>query len=44
LLAEWMTYGVSEIDSHELDIARFYDHAKMDEYVVSRAEESFNKI
>ena len=44
LLAEWMTYGVSEIDSHELDISRFYDHAKMDEYVISRAEESFNKI
>ena len=44
LLAEWMTHDVSEIDSHELDIARFYDHAKTDEYVVSRAEESFNKI
>ena len=44
LVAEWMTHGASEIDSHELDISRFYDHAKTDEYVISRAEESFNKI
>ena len=44
LLAEWMTHGVSEIDNHELDISRFYDYATTNKYVVSRAEESFNKI
>ena len=44
LVAEWMTHGVSDIDSHELDISRFYDYACTEEYVISRAEESFNKI
>ena len=44
MTAEWMTHGMPEIDSHGVDVARFYDYARTENYVLSRAEESFNKI
>jgi len=44
MIAEWMTDGVSEIDSHELDISRFYDYARTEGHVCARASEGFNKI
>lgn len=43
MTAEWMTHGVSEIDNHGMDISRFYEHARTQNYVESRARESFNK-
>ena len=43
LTAEWMTHGIPEIDTHGLDIARFYNYARSENFVISRAEESFNK-
>ena len=44
MTAEWMTHGIPEIDNHGVDIARFYEHARTQNYVKSRAEESFNKM
>ena len=44
MIAEWMTHGVSEIDSHELDISRFYDYARTEKYVYARCNEGFNRI
>lgn len=44
LLAEWMTHGHSEVDNHGVDVSRFYDHAKTENFVLSRANESFNKM
>src|SRR3954454_23690076 len=42
-VAEWMTYGHSEIDVHHADIARFYPHQRTRSYVRSRTSEAFNK-
>ncbi len=44
LTAEWMTHGIPGIDLHGLDIARFYEYARTENFVISRANESFNKI
>jgi glycine cleavage system aminomethyltransferase T len=43
LIAEWMTYGVSEIDPHHSDIARFYDYARSKTHINARTSEGFNK-
>ena len=43
IAAEWMTSGESEIDPHQSDIARFYDHQKTRTHVRARAAEGFNK-
>lgn len=43
MLAEWMTEGVSEIDLHGADIARFYPHQRAESHVRARAAEGFNK-
>ncbi len=43
LIAEWMTHGVSEIDPHQSDIARFYPYARNDHHVRARCAEHFNK-
>ncbi len=42
-VAEWMTYGHSEIDIHHSDIARFYPHEREREHVRARTSESFIK-
>ena len=42
-VAEWMTYGESEIDLQTSDIARFYDHQRTRAHVRARAAEGFNK-
>jgi glycine cleavage system aminomethyltransferase T/glycine/D-amino acid oxidase-like deaminating enzyme len=42
-VAEWMTYGHSEIDVSNSDIARFYPHQRTREHVRSRTSEAFNK-
>ena len=42
-VAEWMTYGESEIDLQSSDIARFYDEQRTPEHVKGRASEGFNK-
>ena len=43
-VAQWMNGEVPSIDLHEADIARFYDHQRTRRHVVSRAQESFNKM
>ncbi|MFW5943195.1 MAG: GcvT family protein [bacterium] len=43
LIAEWMTEGVTEIDPHSSDIARFYDYAQTKQHVNARTSENFNK-
>jgi glycine cleavage system aminomethyltransferase T len=42
-VAEWMTYGHSEIDVHHSDIARFYPHQRTRAHVRARTGEAFNK-
>ncbi|MGA3354063.1 MAG: FAD-dependent oxidoreductase [Acidimicrobiales bacterium] len=43
-VAEWMIGSVPEIDIHEADIARFYDHQRTRDHVEARAREGFNKM
>jgi len=43
-VAEWMSGNVPEIDIHETDIARFYDHQRTSEHIGARAREGFNKM
>ncbi len=43
-VAEWMTGQTPEIDVHEADVARFYDHQRTGLHVQARACESFNKM
>jgi glycine cleavage system aminomethyltransferase T len=43
-VAEWMNGDVPEIDIHEADIARFYDHQRTRAHVAARAREAFNKM
>jgi glycine cleavage system aminomethyltransferase T/glycine/D-amino acid oxidase-like deaminating enzyme len=43
LMAEWMTDGVTEIDPHGADIARFTPAQRTWHHVTSRAAEGFNK-
>ncbi|HSM57006.1 MAG TPA: FAD-dependent oxidoreductase [Candidatus Sulfomarinibacteraceae bacterium] len=43
LIAEWMTEGVTEIDPHSSDIARFYEYAQTQQHVNARTSENFNK-
>ncbi len=43
-VAEWMNGDVPEIDIHEADIARFYDHQKTRAHVAARAREAYNKM
>ncbi len=43
MMAEWMTYGYSEIDPHHSDISRFYDYARSKTHVNARTSEGFNK-
>lgn len=42
-VAEWMTYGHSEIDIAHSDIARFHEHQKRREHTRLRTTESFIK-
>ena len=42
-VAEWMTYGYSEIDISHSDIARFHEHQKRREHTRLRTTESFIK-
>ncbi len=44
MIADWMTHGVPEIDSHELNVARLHDYARTRSFVHARAREGFNKI
>ena len=44
MLAEWITVGVSEIDSHTVDIARFHPQARSPGHVRARSAEGFPKI
>ena len=39
-----MTGQTPEIDIHEADIARFYDHQRTTAHVTARAREGFNKM
>ncbi len=43
-VAEWMNGDVPEIDLHEADVARFYDHQRTRAHVTARAREGFNKM
>ena len=43
-VAEWMSGDAPEIDVHETDIARFYDHQRTREHIAARAREGFNKM
>jgi glycine cleavage system aminomethyltransferase T/glycine/D-amino acid oxidase-like deaminating enzyme len=43
MMAEWMTEGAPEIDPSELEISRFYDHAKTDAFIKARVNEGFPK-
>ena len=43
MVVEWLTDGVSEIDPHTSDIARFYEHQRCDYHVRARVSESFIK-
>lgn len=43
MLAEWMTDGVTEIDLHGADVARFGPHQRTPAHVRARASEGFNK-
>ena len=43
-VAEWMNGQPPEIDLHEADIARFYDHQRTRSHITARATESFNKM
>ncbi|MCA9970262.1 MAG: FAD-dependent oxidoreductase, partial [Anaerolineales bacterium] len=40
---ELLTHGVSEIDIHATDAARFYDYARSETHVNARTSEAFNK-
>jgi glycine cleavage system aminomethyltransferase T/glycine/D-amino acid oxidase-like deaminating enzyme len=42
-VAELMTEGVSEIDIHASDVARFYDYARSKAHINGRTSEAFNK-
>jgi glycine cleavage system aminomethyltransferase T/glycine/D-amino acid oxidase-like deaminating enzyme len=43
-VAEQMTGRTPEIDIHEADISRFYDHQRTTAHVTARAREGFNKM
>jgi len=43
-VAEWMHGQAPEIDVHEADVARFYDHQRTRVHVTARAREGFNKM
>jgi glycine cleavage system aminomethyltransferase T/glycine/D-amino acid oxidase-like deaminating enzyme len=43
-VAEWMNGDAPEIDLHEADVARFYDHQRTRLHVTARAREGFNKM
>jgi glycine cleavage system aminomethyltransferase T/glycine/D-amino acid oxidase-like deaminating enzyme len=43
-VAEWMVGHAPEIDLHEADVARFYDHQRTRDHITARATESFNKM
>ena len=43
-VAEWMSGEPPEIDIHEADAARFYDHQRTGSHVTARARESYNKM
>ncbi len=43
-VAEWMHGQAPEIDLHEADVARFYDHQRTKAHVTARAREGFNKM
>ncbi len=42
-VAEWMTYGVPEIDCHHSDISRFSNYARGEYHSAQRTAEAFNK-
>ena len=44
VLADWMTDGRTELDHHGLDIARYYDFQKTEEYIRARCYETAFKI
>jgi glycine cleavage system aminomethyltransferase T len=43
-VAEWMSGVTPQIDVHEADICRFYDHQRTTAHVTARAREGFNKM
>jgi glycine cleavage system aminomethyltransferase T len=43
-VAEWMSGRAPELDIHEADLARFYDHQRTRVHVEARASEGFNKM
>lgn len=43
MIAEWMTTGTPEYDTHTSDIARFYPNQRTRTHVKARVEEGFNK-
>lgn len=44
MIAEWMTHGTPELDTDEVDIARFYPYARTRHHVCRRSAEGYNKI
>jgi glycine cleavage system aminomethyltransferase T/glycine/D-amino acid oxidase-like deaminating enzyme len=43
VMAEWMTDGVTSIDVHGADIARFTPNQRTNHHIAARANEGFNK-
>lgn len=43
MLAQWMVLGEPEIDLHQSNVARFYDHHKTRAHIRARTSEGFNK-
>lgn len=43
MLAQWMVLGQPEIDLHQSNVARFYDHHKTRAHIRARTSEGFNK-
>jgi len=44
LIADWMTYGRTEIDHASIDYARFYQHQLDEEFIANRCYEAAQKI
>ncbi len=44
MIAEWMTHGSSEWDTHEMDVARFHAHQLTDDYFTKRSTQNYIEV
>ena len=44
MIAEWMTHGNSEWDTHEMDVARFHAHQLTDDYITKRSTQNYIEV